>query len=164
MHESVLVAVFDSKVEKLLLTKRRDIPVWVFPGGRIEKDETPEMAAIRESLEETGFEIEIIKKVGEYTPRNRLSHFTHFFKARIVSGNAKTGDETKALQFFDPHALPYPLPPPYRLMTKHALDSNSLIRMPLPQSSYFHFLTALIRRPDLVFRFVLMKLGVHLNG
>ena len=55
MHESVLVAIFDSARKKILLTKRRDIPVWVFPGGKIEANETPETCAVRECKEETGF-------------------------------------------------------------------------------------------------------------
>lgn len=40
--------------QKLLLVKRRDVPVWVFPGGGIEKGETPERAVVREVFEESG--------------------------------------------------------------------------------------------------------------
>lgn len=36
-----------------------------FPGGGIEKDETPEQASIRECKEEVGCNIEIISKLGE---------------------------------------------------------------------------------------------------
>lgn len=43
-----------NKKGQLLLVKRRDIPIWVMPGGRIEPNETPQKAAIRESFEESG--------------------------------------------------------------------------------------------------------------
>ncbi len=163
MHESVLVAIFDERREKILLTKRRDIPVWVFPGGRVESGETPEQAAARESLEETGFEVEIVRKIGTYTPRNRLSKHTLFFEARIKSGEPKTTEETKAIDFFALDALPYPLPPPYEVMAQHAF-SNETYEEEVPNSSYWIFFKSLVKRPDLIFRFLLMKMGIHLNG
>ncbi len=41
------VFAFD-KNKKLLFVKRRDVPVWVVPGGGIEKGETPKEAFARE--------------------------------------------------------------------------------------------------------------------
>ena len=47
---------------KVLMVKqyveRGDI-VWNYPGGNIEKNETPEQACIREVKEETGYDVEI---------------------------------------------------------------------------------------------------------
>lgn len=163
MHESVLVAIFDKQRKKILLTKRRDIPVWVFPGGRIEPGETPEQTAVRESLEETGIQVSLVRKIGTYTPRNRLSKYTHFFEARIISGEPKTTDETQALDFFSTDELPYPLPPPYEIMTEHAL-SNKTYKTEIPNSSYWIFFKNLLKRPDLIARFLLMKMGIHLNS
>lgn len=59
--------VFDKLHQKILLIKRRDVPVWVIPGGGIEKGETSEVAAIRETKEESGYDIKIIRKVAEYS-------------------------------------------------------------------------------------------------
>jgi 8-oxo-dGTP diphosphatase len=44
--------------------KRGDI-VWNFPGGGIEEGETPEEACIREMKEETGFAVQVVKKLQE---------------------------------------------------------------------------------------------------
>lgn len=45
---------------KILLVKRRDFPLWDLPGGKIDKSESPENAAVREYFEETGFNIQIL--------------------------------------------------------------------------------------------------------
>ncbi|WP_453994283.1 RNA deprotection pyrophosphohydrolase [Bacillus nitroreducens] len=37
-----------------------------FPGGKVEKGETPEAAAIREVMEETGAEVQEIEYIGQY--------------------------------------------------------------------------------------------------
>ena len=42
---------------KVILVKRRDCPVWVLPGGKIDDGETPEEAIIRETKEETGYDV-----------------------------------------------------------------------------------------------------------
>ncbi len=34
----------------ILLVKRKDIPLWDLPGGRIAEGETPESAAVREAF------------------------------------------------------------------------------------------------------------------
>jgi 8-oxo-dGTP pyrophosphatase MutT (NUDIX family) len=60
--EGTMAFVFDKSRNKILLVKRRDIPVWVIPGGRVEKGETSERAAVRETKEESGFDIKIIRK------------------------------------------------------------------------------------------------------
>jgi 8-oxo-dGTP pyrophosphatase MutT (NUDIX family) len=43
-HESVACILFNNS--KILLIKRRDIPVWVLPGGGIDQGESPETAAV----------------------------------------------------------------------------------------------------------------------
>lgn len=58
--------------------QRGDI-VWNFPGGGMEENETPEQACIRETKEETGFDIIIDRLL--HTSNNK-----HTFSAQIVGG------------------------------------------------------------------------------
>ena len=38
--------------------------LWEFPGGRVEADESPEQASVREFMEETGFAVRVVKRHG----------------------------------------------------------------------------------------------------
>jgi len=50
---------------RLLFLKRKDGKGWAWPGGKIEPDETPEQAAGRETLEETGFSTGNLTQIDE---------------------------------------------------------------------------------------------------
>lgn len=53
---------------EFLLMFHKKLNQWVPPGGKIENDETPGEAALRETLEETGLEVELITNA--QTPSN----------------------------------------------------------------------------------------------
>jgi 8-oxo-dGTP pyrophosphatase MutT (NUDIX family) len=44
--------------------------LWNWPAGHLEEDETFQQAAIREVREETGFDVEIGKEIGEWPGDN----------------------------------------------------------------------------------------------
>jgi len=48
----------------LVVTAKNDLERWVFPKGRIDPGETPEAAAEREVLEESGVEAKTLESVG----------------------------------------------------------------------------------------------------
>src|SRR5215204_2819786 len=67
IHELIdfTVAIFVVKDRKVLLILHRKLNKWLPLGGHIELDEDPEIAALREAREESGFEVELI---GERPP------------------------------------------------------------------------------------------------
>ncbi|MGR3973553.1 MAG: NUDIX hydrolase [Candidatus Rhabdochlamydia sp.] len=162
MSLSVVCILIDQ--DKLLLVKRRDIPVWVLPGGGVDPGETPEEAAIREMKEETGLTTQIQRKIAEYCPVNRLTNYTYFFEMIQVSGTLALTDETAAIQFFPLSHLPKALPPPYRDWIQDAFEyCPTLITKKLSQITYLRLLTTFLCHPIIVIRFILTKFHIHLN-
>ena len=162
MSESVACILIEQ--DTILLIQRRDIPVWVLPGGGIEPGEKPEEAAVREMQEETGLQVSIVRKIAEYTPINRLAHFTHFFEAQKIAGRLTTGPETLDIQFFHCKQLPPLLAPPYDDWISDALlYSSQALKKKLTGVTYRKLLTSFLKHPILVCRFLLTKIGIHLN-
>lgn len=138
---------------EVLLTKRNDVPVWVLPGGGIEKNETEEMAVKREVQEETGYDIAIIRKCAEYSPINQLAAFTSVYLCKIVSGTPLLSHETSKIAFFPIQSLPQSLIPPHALWIKEALSHESLIQRNLTEVSYLRLLQYFIKHPLQIIRF-----------
>ena len=59
-----IVLIQNNKVA-LIERHRAGLDYFVFPGGGMDEGETPEQAAIRESMEELGIEVAIQKKIAE---------------------------------------------------------------------------------------------------
>lgn len=163
--ETVLAAIFTENRKEVLLIKRRDVPVWVLPGGRVEEKEKEEDAIVRETKEETGFNIKIVRKVGEYVPLNRLTKFTHLYECGILSGNSTTTNETKDIKFFNVKHLPKYLPPPFSKWIKDAHKNDSaLIKEKLTSITYWGFIKASFKHPILIIRFILSRIGLNINS
>lgn len=85
--------------DKILLIKRRYGPfkrLWCFPGGFLDKNESLENCCIREIKEETGIEVEIIKKTGLlkwYNKQKERDEEIYFFSCRPLSKYIKKDDE-----------------------------------------------------------------------
>lgn len=80
---------------KLLSIKRikLDSCYYIFPGGKVELNESLELALKRECREELGLEIEIEKKISSQRfDRGDIKQLEYFYSCRIVSGELGTGD------------------------------------------------------------------------
>ena len=71
-----VVLIKDNKVA-LIERHRAGLDYFVFPGGGMDEGETPEQAAIRETLEELGIDVVIKQKVAEIQlgPKSRQIYF-----------------------------------------------------------------------------------------
>ncbi len=163
--KSVNAAIFSKDKKKVLIAKRRDVPVWVIPGGAIDLGETPEEAALREVVEETGCQARIVRKVGVYHPINRLATTTYLFECELLSGTPQTGDETGEIGFFDLQHLPKSLFHLHREMISDTLSMHPFVlEKPLSKITYFELLKYFLRHPVRVVRFALSKLGLPINS
>jgi 8-oxo-dGTP diphosphatase len=161
--KSVIAIIFDKN--QILLIKRRDIPVWVLPGGGVEQAETPEEAVIREVQEETGLKVSIIRLVALYTPVNRLTNDTYVYECRPAEGNLTTGSETADVRFFPFSNLPSSL---FFLHQEWLDDARKNlpypIQKPLSQITYLALFKYFCRHPLQVLRLILSRLGCPLNN
>ncbi len=163
--KSVIGVVFSKDRNEILLTKRRDVPVWVLPGGGVEKNEDEKEAIKREIFEETGFNVHIKRKVGIYIPINKLTKKTHLYECSINSGIAKISNETKEIKFFPINNLPKLMPPPYDEWIKDAHQNNkTIIKKKLSNITYKKLLINFILHPTLVIRFLLSRIGIYINS
>lgn len=107
MRPASLAIVLNSR-EEVLLVLRRDVPIWVLPGGGIEDNEDPSCTAIRETFEETGATLTNVHHVATYEPSTRMTSRTLVFTGTPchfeIPYEAKK--EMRACRFFPFDALP----------------------------------------------------------
>jgi ADP-ribose pyrophosphatase YjhB (NUDIX family) len=164
LKSSVAGVVFNEDRSKVLLIKRRDVCIWVLPGGGVDPGETPEVAIVREFLEETGLSVRVKRQVALYTPINRLSNHSYLFECEVNSGNLSTGDETQGVDFFPLDALPTPLFFLHEEWIEDAkIPTSGIIKKPLSQITYFNLLKYFISHPLQVIRIALSRCGIPFN-
>jgi ADP-ribose pyrophosphatase YjhB (NUDIX family) len=94
---------------QIVLVKRGISPgygKWVIPGGFVDRGETVEQAAIRETLEETNLQVELNSLINVYSyPGNTVIIVA--FLAEAVTGNPQACDETLEVGLFTLENLPW---------------------------------------------------------
>lgn len=95
---------------KVLLIHRNTVRLkqWEMPGGKVEDGETLPEAAIRETLEEIGVQVRIVKPLGgtQFEDNGTLWDYS-WFKAEIIEGvpallEADKHDDLKYFDLLDP--------------------------------------------------------------
>jgi 8-oxo-dGTP pyrophosphatase MutT (NUDIX family) len=70
---------------------------WTFPKGKADPGESPEMAALREVLEETGCEAQILARIpGDFTGDTSRNHY--FLMVEVVPGASLTAHDGETAQ------------------------------------------------------------------
>lgn len=106
---SAAVAIHDSE-RGLLLCRHADKDIWVTPGGLIEPGEHPADAAVRETWEETGLNVEINGILGvyggpdlivDYPNGDQAAYIGTIFRGRIAGGTMRPdGNEILDIRYF----------------------------------------------------------------
>ena len=160
--DSSIGIIFDKSKKEILLVKRRDIPIWVPPGGLIEKGEIPEIAVNREVYEETGYKTKVLKKVAVYTyPSGKRDYL---FNCAIVSGKARLSSESKGVKFFDLGKLPELRHPHLLYWIPDTLkNQEKVIRRKVTGISRRMVLKQFTKHPIVVIRYLLARVGLRIN-
>ncbi len=125
----VNVAVIDGN--KILLTRREDFEIWILPSGGVEDGESLAQAAIRETKEETGLDVELTSLVGIYSRLgNMLSNHAALFLAKPIGGEIQCQPgETLEVKWFAFDAIPSPLSPGQARRIADAIAGKSGVAM-----------------------------------
>lgn len=153
---AAIAIIFNNDKTKILLVKRKDVPIWVLPGGGIDKNESAEDAVIREVLEETGYQVQINHKCAEYIPTNKLSAFTHLFCCEIEKGHPSLSCETADIAFFSLAKLPRELFFLHREWLQEALSKTTLIQKPVA-ITYYSVLLYFFKHPVIFIRYLITR-------
>jgi len=112
---------------KILLTKRNDFETWILPSGGVEEGESVSQAAIRETKEETGLDVELTRFVGIYSRLGNMPGVhAVLFTARPTGGEIKCQEgETIAVEWFESDHIPSPLSIGHKKRIEDALSGVS---------------------------------------
>jgi ADP-ribose pyrophosphatase YjhB (NUDIX family) len=94
---------------RLVLVKRGISPgygKWVIPGGFVDRGETLEEAAVRETLEETGLQVRIDSLLNVYSYPGHTVVVVAFL-AEVLAGVPSACDETLEIGLFLPEEIPW---------------------------------------------------------
>ncbi len=117
---------------KILLIKRDTLPFkgyWALPGGRLDPGEMVEQTCVREVKEETGLDVEIVCKVGDYHEQGvqdsvEYDYFPACFVVKVLGGETrKQESEIQEIKLFSIKELPSPLAFEHDQMVKDYLKT-----------------------------------------
>ena len=126
-------AVIEFSPQMILLIKRDTVPFkgyWALPGGRAEPGETVEQAIVREVKEETGLDVAIVRKIGEYHEQGiqggvEYDYYPACFLVKVVGGEMKRQQgEIQEIQLFRVEDVPENLAFVHNDMVKDYLASR----------------------------------------
>ncbi len=109
------VALVVNDAGEILMIRRTDNGNWALPGGAVEMTESVADAAIRETLEETGVQVEVTGLAGVYSDPRHVIHFTSndevrrefsvVLTARPVGGEPAPSSESSEVRWVPPGEL-----------------------------------------------------------
>jgi 8-oxo-dGTP pyrophosphatase MutT (NUDIX family) len=109
------VAIVAREDGALLMIRRTDNGNWALPGGAIEMSESVADAAVRETFEETGIQVEVTGLLGIYSDPGHVIHFTSndevrrefsiVLTARPVGGDPTPSTESSEVRWVAPGDL-----------------------------------------------------------
>lgn len=117
---------------ELLLVHKTDNNRWALPGGGMDPGESIAQAAVRETKEETGMDVQVTGVVGLYTNPNHViayddgevrQQFSVCFTTDLIGGQLATSSETNEVGFVPLHRLDdLNIHPSMRLRIDHWLE------------------------------------------
>jgi len=117
LTSAVAAVICDPAGRVLLCRQSQGHKLWGLPGGKVRNGESPINAVIRDILEETGTETEIVDLVGIYQLTgdgcgpDLPDVLIHVFRGRVTNGDVAVNapGRISRVAWHDPEALPEPV-------------------------------------------------------
>jgi uracil-DNA glycosylase family 4 len=131
-------AVIEFPENRILLVKRGTVVFkgyWALPGGRVDNGETVEQAIVREIKEETGLDVEIVSKIGEYHEIGvqdgiEYDYFPACFLVKPTGGEIKRQvEEIEEIKLFDFRDVPAKLAFEHASMIKDYVQTREIAKI-----------------------------------
>ena len=109
LNHKVVAATIPEENGQVLLTRRAINPAygkWTFPGGFVDWGEPVDVAAVRETWEETGLRVSLRGLVGVYSyPRSPIVIVV--YRAAVTGGTLATCHENDCVEWVAPAKIPW---------------------------------------------------------
>ncbi|XP_068249621.1 diphosphoinositol polyphosphate phosphohydrolase 1 [Palaemon carinicauda] len=142
VKRAACICVNKDETEVLLVSSRRDSRLWIVPGGGVEPDELPDMAAIREVREEAGVCGMLGRCLGVFENSER-GHRTSVY-VLVVTEEMEEWDESKV---FGRKRKWFSMEEAVEQLAKHKPVQSSYVSLLLP-SGHHHHSTASTHSPS----------------
>jgi mutator protein MutT len=109
LDQKVVAGTIPAQDGRILLTRRAIQPSrgkWTFPGGYVDWGETVDAAAVRETREETGLDVDLDALVGVYSYPD-LPIVIVVWGARVTGGALRCCHENDRLEWVAPAEIPW---------------------------------------------------------
>lgn len=119
---------------RVLLARREAPPIWNLPGGKLEPGEAPWHAAERETREEVGLHVEVVRLVGVYD-RSPAGRSVLVFLCRRVAGTPTVTVEATEVRWFPMDNLPADINPYQPARIRDAVTGRAAVLRSQPGPS-----------------------------
>ena len=105
----IIIEVQDAQERMIVLIERKNPPHgWAIPGGFVDYGESLEKAAVREALEETGMQVDLIRQFHTYSDPERDKRKHTISTVFIASGKGvpAAADDAKDARLFRADEIP----------------------------------------------------------
>jgi 8-oxo-dGTP diphosphatase len=95
----------------VLIERRNPPPGWALPGGFVDYGESIEAAAVREALEETSLEVQLVEQMHTYSDpgRDPRHHTVSTVFIAVADGVPRGADDALKAEIFNADNLPVPI-------------------------------------------------------